>query len=324
MADRPAIDALYADFVATLPAALARPAALLAVTLGLAPSPDVPWSEVFAHEVTLGAPRLVAEAMPETPGAVVRDAALAHLLAIVEAFGTDRLEDGQVEATAELAALLAHARRARDDALARVTPEVSYEPAERETLAAVRAEQAVLRGGGGVPFPRYLAIVHGKQRLGLPASMGLARAAGWDMPRTRSLARLLDAVSEALQIHDDVIDWEEDLGRGGAWAASLAASVVPSVVVRDPHVPRKDRETVPDSTRKRVHQSGMLARMLSTSARRFHAAHLRAEALGASRLAIWAHDREATMRDLARREAESPGFTNRAHALSTWARTVLP
>ena len=33
--------------------------------------------------------------------------------------------------------------------------------------------------------------------------------------------------------------------------------------------------------------------------------------------------REAITSDLARREGESPGYTNRAHALSAWAKTVL-
>jgi hypothetical protein len=317
MADRPEIDDLYAAFAATLPAALAGPAVALAATLGLAPSPAVPWSEVFAHEITLGAPRLVAEAMPELPDALVRDATLAHLLAVIEAFGTDRIEDGQVPETTTLAAVLAHARRARDEALARVTQESSYQPAERATLVAIHAEQAALRDVDGVPFPRYLAIVHGKQRVGLPASLALARAAGWDARRVRTLARLLDAVSEALQLHDDVIDWEDDLGRGGAWAASLAAHVAARGEARD-------RPTKPVSMKTLVHQSGMLARMLEISARRFRAARRRAEALGASRLASWAREREASARDLFRREAESPGFANRAHALSAWARTVLP
>jgi hypothetical protein len=316
MAERPAIDDLYAAFVATLPAELAAPAVALAETLGLAPSPDLPWSEVFAHEITLGAPRLVAEAMPSLPDALVRDAALAHLLAVIEAFGTDRIEDGQVPETTTLAAVLAHARRARDEAIARVEPAQSYQLAERETLAAIHAEQALLRAGEGVPFARYLAIVHGKQRLGLPGSLALARAAGWDARRVRALERLLDAVSEALQLHDDVIDWEDDLGRGGAWAVALAAHVPGPVEARQD-------ETHPIATKKRVHQSGMLARMLQLSARRFRAARRRAEALGACRLASWARERETSARALWLHEAESPGFANRAHALSAWARTVL-
>jgi hypothetical protein len=316
-AARPEIDDLYAAFVAMLPAALAEPALALAATLGLAPSPAVPWSEVFTHEITLGAPRLVAEAMPSLSDALVRDATLAHLLAVIEAFGTDRIEDGQVPETPALAAVLAHARRARDEALARVAPDESYQLAERETLAAIHAEQEALRGGGAVTFHRYLAISHGKQRVGLPASLALSAAAGSSARRARSLSRMLDDVWVALQLHDDVIDWEDDLARGGAWAVSLAAHAPTCIEGCD-----GDAKLV--SMRKRVHQSGMLARMLQTSARRFRAARRRAEALGASRLASWARQREASARDLWRHEAESPGFANRAHALSAWARAVLP
>jgi len=305
------IDDLYGAFVATLPPSLVEPAGALAATLGLAPSPAVPWSQVFSHEVTLGAPRLVADAMPSLPEALVRDATLAHLLAIVEAFATDRVEDGQVAATPTLVALLEQVRRGRDAALERVASpsSPSYASAERETVAAIRAEQAALRSGEPVAFARYLAISNGKQRVGLPASLALAGAAGWDAPRARSLARMLDAVWVALQLHDDVIDWEDDLARGGAWATALAPAAPPLSVA----APVKER----------VHRSGVLARMLAASTRRFRAARRRAEVLGAVRLAAWARDREAVLGDLARREAASPGFANRAHALSSWAKTVL-
>ncbi len=80
----PAVDELFAAFVASLPGDLAAQALGLSVTLGLAPSKEVPWSQVFSHEITLGAPALVAEAMPEVPEATVRHASLAHLLAILE------------------------------------------------------------------------------------------------------------------------------------------------------------------------------------------------------------------------------------------------
>jgi hypothetical protein len=326
------IDDLYASFVATLPEALIAPALGLASTLGLAPSRAVPWSEVFSNEITLGAPRLVAEAMPDLAPDVVRRATLAHLLAVIEAFGTDRIEDGQTAETPALAAVLAHARAARDAALAAVLQsagdarvegwgaglsEPSYARAEREALAAIRAEQAVLRTGDVIAFDRYLDISHGKQRVGLPASLALARVAGWDARRARCLARLLDAVWVALQLHDDVIDWEDDFQRGGAWAPALAAYASSRIAAGD-------RPTMPLSVQKLVHQSGALARMLAGSARRFKAARRRAEALGAHRLAAWAREREETTRDLARREAESPGFANRSHALSHWVQTVLP
>lgn len=323
MSARSLVDELYAGFVSVLPPGLAATARSLPLALDLAPS-GVAWSEVFSHEVTLGAPRLVAEAMPDLDEGAVRDASLAHMLAIIEAFGTDRLLDGQVAPSAELEGVLAHARRVRDEAMDRLVarspsgadPEIGYARADAETAAAIRAEQAILRNGEAVPWARYIAVSHGKQRLGLPASIALARAAGWDDRRVRALAKMLDAVWVALQLHDDVVDWEGDLARGGAWATALAAHVPPRA---DP----RDRRTVPVSARRLVLASGALERMLAGSSRRFRAARRRAHALGMERLAAWARDREAATLDLARREIESPGYTNRAHALSSWAKAVL-
>jgi hypothetical protein len=318
------VDDLYAGFVRTLPDELTQAARSLPRVLDLAPSADIPWSEIFSHEVTLGAPSLVAEAMPALPESALGDASLAHLLAIIEAFGTDRILDGQVDPSPELEGVLSHARTARDEALTRVAvvspgerdSAISYARAEAETAAAIRAEQAILRSGEAVSWPRYLAVSHGKQRLGLPAALALARASGWDARRQRSLERLLEAVWLGLQLHDDVVDWEADLQRGGAWAASLAAHVP---LRMDP----RDRKTIPVSAVRLVQESGVLARMLATSSRSFRAARRRAKALGLTRLAAWALGRELHTADLARRERDNPGQTNRAHALSNWARTVL-
>lgn len=316
------IDELYAEFVSALPDDLAPAARALPHALDLAPSAETPWSEVFSNEVTLGAPQLVAEGMTGITEGVLREATRAHLFAIIEAFGTDRLLDGQVDASRELEGVLTRVRAARDEALGRITAgpasssAFSYARADEETAAAIRAEQAILKRGEAVAWPRYLAISYDKQRLGLPASLSLARAAGWDARRTRSLGKLLDAVWLGLQLHDDVVDWESDLRRGGAWAASLAAHVPPRANPRD-------RKTVPVSARKLVLDSGVLLRMLRASSRYFRAARRRAEVLGLHRLGAWARGREALTADLAQREAESPGQTNRAQALATWARIVL-
>ncbi len=123
-----------------------------------------------------------------------------------------------------------------------------------------------------------------------------------------------------LQLSDDVqlVDWEEDLARGGAWAALLAAYGAPGALG-----PR-DRQTIPVSVQRLVHVSGVLSHMLSRSARRFRAARRRAAVLGAGRLATWACAEEAKMDDLAAREARSPGYATRARALSAWAKLVLP
>jgi hypothetical protein len=308
------VDALFGAFVASLPEALRPVAGGLACTLALAPSPDVPWSEVFGHAVTLGAPELVADALPAARPQAARDASMAHLLAVIEAFGTDRVEDGQIALSAPLAAVLMHARRARDGAIARVSPSEAsaYLAAQAETLASITEEQRIFKAREAVSFQRYLAVSLGKQRLGVPASVALAKSAGWDPFRRAAIARMLDGVWIGLQLHDDVVDWEDDAIRGGAWAIALGRSKAPIA-----------EGAAPAEVKRAVLASGVLAEMLAGSAKSFRSARRRAQAIGAGRLAAWAREREDHVGDLSRREAESPGFTARARALSTWARTVL-
>ena len=107
------VDELYAAFAASLPRALAKEALDLSLTLQLAPSRGVPWSRVFGHEVTLAAPALVAEAMPYVSPELVRDAVMAQAFAVIEAFGTDRIEDRQIEPSEALVDVLTRIRTAR-------------------------------------------------------------------------------------------------------------------------------------------------------------------------------------------------------------------
>ena len=58
------VDDLYEVFADRIGEPLASSARDLPRALALAPV-SVPWSRVFSHEVTLGAPALFAEAMPE-------------------------------------------------------------------------------------------------------------------------------------------------------------------------------------------------------------------------------------------------------------------
>ena len=187
------LDALYDGFVAALPRPLQHTARELACSLGLAP-PGVRWSEVFAHPVTLGAPALVADGMPGTPMERVRDATLAHMLAVIEAFGTDRVEDGQVQATPELRALLAEVRRARDLSQARVIasaldPRLDFRLADQRTTRAIARERELLAGGDPVSFETYAEVSLEKQSPGFPASLALALSAGYgnrEDPRARA------------------------------------------------------------------------------------------------------------------------------------------
>src|SRR5215472_10164501 len=146
------VDNLYDAFVRTLDVRNAEAARGLAHTLGLAPSPEIPWSQVFGHEVSLAAPALVAESMPRLSGETVRAAVLAHMFSVIEAFATDRIEDGQVGATPELRELLPLLRRSRDVALRTVCgPELArsmgYEPEDRTMRHAINSERELLASG---------------------------------------------------------------------------------------------------------------------------------------------------------------------------------
>ncbi|AUX21974.1 hypothetical protein SOCEGT47_024750 [Sorangium cellulosum] len=356
------VDELYKAFWRTLPGMLHAEAQALAHTLGLAPSRDVPWSAVFSNEFTLSAPALLAEAMPGVRGATVQDALLAHLLAVIEAFGTDRIKDAQVRPTWQLEAILAHARRARDAALRRVAPGVDdpaidFSRADDATLLAIEAERSLLASGEPAGFSRYYALSLGKQRVGFPASIALAHAAGWTAERRAALERLLSSVWLGLQLHDDVMDWQDDYERGGAWAVVLASELRSRAQgepeERDPEraarqnprsaygplatppwgmaaISRAPGEPPPSSApsalvpvRRMVFDSGVLAAMLDGERRCFRAARRRAAVLGARRVAAWAEGREAQAHQLARCEVESPGYANRAQALNAWARAVL-
>ncbi|WP_437666093.1 hypothetical protein [Sorangium sp. So ce1182] len=361
------VDELYNAFCRTLPGMLHADAQGLAYTLGLSPSRDVPWSAVFSNEVTLAAPALLAEAMPGVRGATVQDALLAHLLAVIEAFGTDRIQDAQVRPTWQLEAILAHARRARDEALRRVAPGVDdpaidFARADDATLLAIETERSLLASGEPAGFSRYYALSIAKQSVGFPASIALAHAAGWTAAQREVLARLLSSVWLGLQLHDDVMDWQDDYQRGGAWAVVLASELRSRAHGEpdEPHADRRERapgahnrlaaaygplgtppwgiaatpkgkseppaSSAPSSlipVRSMVLDSGVLGAMLDGERRCFRAARRRAAVLGARRVAAWAEGREAQAHELARCEAESPGFANRAHALNAWAKAVL-
>jgi hypothetical protein len=322
MVGRYVVDELYAAFVDTLSAPLADGARSLAFTLRLTPAPAIPWSEVFKHEVTLMAPAMIAEAMPGVSPTHVRDATLAHMLAIVEAFGTDRIEDGQVQSTDALTHLLAHVRHARNAALLRVcktvdSPSLDFAFADQKTTYAIAAERKLLLSGRAADFRTYEAASLGKQSVGFPASLALAHASGWSTVKTRVLTGLLASIWVGLQMNDDVVDWEDDMSHGGAWAVSLMLRAHEERGASD------GAEDPPIGLQGRVHDSRVLERMLDRSRRYFRAACRRSLALGAKRLAVWADEREKKVTALLEGERKSPGYAVRAHRLSAWAGEVL-
>ena len=100
---RQELDEIYAAFCETLPAELQDVVTRDSRTAsGWSSAATVPWSQVFGQEVTFAAPALFAQAMPQISPAKVRDAVLAHAFAVIDAFGTDRIEDQQIESSPDL------------------------------------------------------------------------------------------------------------------------------------------------------------------------------------------------------------------------------
>jgi hypothetical protein len=310
------VDDLYEAFADRIGEPLSGDARDLPRALRLAPE-RVPWSRVFSHEVTLGAPALFAEAMVGVPNSLTRDAVLAHALAVLDAFATDRVEDEQIEASPGLFAVLGQARRERDRAMARIfggTPpaECDFRAADALTIRAIRDERAMLLSARPVDISGYERASLDKQRAGILASVALARVVGWSDRRCRAVRATLESVSLGLQIADDVVDWEDDLQSGGAWAVCL---------MRGQAAPSGRR--VKEPIRTRVLQSGVLAAMLTRALAHMRAARRRATAMGAGRLASWAGGQEARLAGLVDAEARRAGYAVRAHALAAWACEVL-
>jgi hypothetical protein len=315
------VDELYRAFADRLAEPLRAHARGLARALKLAPEPGTSWSRVFEHEVTLGAPALIAYALPRASGALVRDAVLAHMLAVIDAFAIDRIEDEQVEASAALLAVLGQLRRERDRAMARLCAgepprDLDFAVAETKTVRAIRRERTMLLSGRTVDLDTYEGASIDKQSVGWLASIALARAAGEDDRRCRAVCATLQSVALALQTYDDVVDWEDDLERGGAWAVCLMRGLRP---------PASVRRAIGNSSQTRLHvlHSGILRTMLERATVHIRAARMRASAFGAMRLAAWAAARESRFQALVAAERRSAGYAVRAHALAPWASEVL-
>lgn len=313
------VDELYEAFADGLGEPLAGYARDLPRVLGLAPRPNCPWSDVFSYEVTLGAPALMSEGM-DLPPDIVRDAVLAHALAVIDAFGTDRVEDHQVPGSPELLAVLGCARSQRDRAMKRIfggppLPDCDFAMADGRTQRAIRTEREILLAARPVDLDTYERESLAKQSAGILASVGLARVAGWDDRRCRAVRATLESVALGLQAYDDVVDWQDDLARGGSWTVCL----MKGARQRSPGVRQSDSLRID----RQVLQSGVLLTMLGRAVHHMSAARRRAAALGARRLAAWAATRQERFETLRAAESESAGYTVRAHALSAWAGEVL-
>jgi hypothetical protein len=238
------------------------------------------------------------------------------MLAVIDAFGTDRIEDEQIESSPGVFAVLGQARRERDRAMVRIcggspAPESDFRAVDMLSLRAIRRERAILLSARPVNVSDYESTSLDKQAAGILASVALVRAAGWTERRCRAVRATLGSVWLGLQLADDVVDWEDDVQRGGAWAVCLMRGCASSTL--------RSR----DSIRNQVLKSGILAVMLKRSAAHMRAARRRATTLGAHRLASWAGGQESRLETLATAEIESAGYAVRAHALAAWASEVL-
>jgi hypothetical protein len=312
------IDSLYDKFVASLESSQRDLARCLPHALKLAPMSAARWSDVFSHDVTLGAPRLLAEAFPEARPELVSAVTLAHALAVIEAFGRDRIADGQVVGKPELLALLDQVRAARNRALAvhDSKSEAELALADEHTQAAIAEERRLLAKVTPVQLGEYEQVSLGKQALGFPASLALSRAMGANREMLAKVRRMLEGVWLGLQIEDDVMDWEDDWRTGGAWAVCLASGRPEPSRVRDDSAGS-------DVVRRMVLTRGVLRVMLERSIAYYRTARRHARDLGAVQLAKWAEERESRLATLLPLEAKHAGFSIRARKLSPWAIEVL-
>jgi hypothetical protein len=279
------IDDLYEAFADSLGPSLSATARDLPRALRLAPTAR-PWSRVFPHEITLGAPAMFAESLPGVPSSLTQDAVLAHMLAVIDSFGTARIEDERIEASPQVFAVLGHVRRERDRAMMRLysrTPfaDTDFRSADAMTIRALRRERATLKSAYPVDIELYERTLIDKRCSGFLASVALARIGGLGPRGCRAVRATLESVSKGLQICDDVDDWESDLERGGAWALCLMRGAPPA-----PHSARHSRRR--GGAHGEVLESGVLDRMLQRARLHMRAARRRAAALGANRLAGWA------------------------------------
>ncbi|MGH7438371.1 MAG: hypothetical protein ACRENE_22025 [Polyangiaceae bacterium] len=316
------VDDLYEEFAAGLGGDLAVHARDLPRALRLSPVKDTPWSAVFKHEITLAAPALFADALPGASIFAVREAVRAHMFSVIDAFGTDRVEDGQVFLTSDGLRVLERVRAERDASMARLASsapatDLDIDPAamDRATTRALERERDLLRSGAGVDFAAYESLSLAKQSAGVVATCVLARIAGASPPRYRAIQQALESVALALQMHDDVVDWEDDQSRGGAWVVCVMRGSAPVGAVAE--------TTEIASLRAQVLGCDVLLRMLRRARWHMRAAAARARALGATRAAAWAATRERSMTVLVSAESRNAGYAIRSHALSAWATEVL-
>jgi len=309
---------LYEAFVETLPPALRGVARELPWHLKLVADRSAGWSEVFPHQLSLGAPQLFAEALPGAPLARVREATLAHLLCVLEAAVLERCCVDRAQLDSEVSAVLEALAGARASALARLGPaaERAHAMARAETLAALEEERQILPEARPVTFEDYRRITRAKASVSCTATLLLAQLAETGQRESRIIHRALGNAWHAIQFERDVLCWERDWRTGSAWVVPL---------VRGIRSRRRngERATEPDLVRRAVLGSGVLEMLLGMAVSEYRKTRRRACALGAERIWAWAASREAHLSELLTCESESAGYVIRLQKLAPWAREVF-
>ena len=287
------VDELYGAFAENLGEPMRTHARSLPFTLKLADS-TASWGRVFEHEIVLGAPALVAYAIPEVSGTLVRDAMLAHILSVIGAFGMARIEDDHVEPSASMLALLGDARRERDRAMGRLCGGRPYEDLNF-AAAGTPSPLAQFDASGGCSYrsDRRRSTCTSAYRSRSGARAG-SRRRGWRAPPagTSADAARYGPCCNRWRLRckrtKDVVEWDESLERGGSWAVCLMNANHPA----SSRTPRRPEGLESAQTRARVLRTGVLHTMLQRAVHHMRATRRRATVLGAQRLAAWVASRE--------------------------------
>jgi hypothetical protein len=300
----PIIDYVFRSFVEGLPISLQPGAVALAFSLGLTATPDVPWSQVFPQEVTLGLPLLLTEGMPRAEPAMVHHATMAHGLAVIGAFCEARIKDMPEAPSRELRAVLDAIFLERDRSMAKLgrapeLPEYVFSQAAQTAASALTMERVILVQSQPCDFAAYDHVTMEKHYRALPAGMMLGRAAGLSGERQSLVLEVLMGIALGLQIRADVQRWEDDYAEGGSWVICLA---------KDLDGQGDDEPSSLEDARRRVNASDVLVQFLDRSQVYLRIAKSAAQALGMHVLAGWAEREELASARLAEHEARVPGY----------------
>lgn len=292
------LDTLFDGFVDQLAKKLQPLARDLPRRFGLTSTANLPWSRAPGNPVALGLPiLLLADSDRPSDTTTAHAAGLAHLLAVIGAQGIARVDAGYIAANSQVATLLQQVKRARNAALAELSPgpgAMTWGWAERQTWGAVIEQRSVFRGAMPATWQHYAAISAKKQSFWFPACLAASRAGRWRAVDRERVRTLVMGAALGLQYRKDVVDWQKSHARGAAWAVALLGESGPSVAVE-----------------RRLHAARILVRMLDRSVDAFTQACTAATELGAIRLGEWASEQARETSELARSEASTPGYTAR-------------